>query len=99
MSALENKAVAVRFYDEVINGRNLNVFDDIVDGNLKGQTAEMHLSREDWKLMLAGVLDAFADYHQVVHDWIVDGDKIVAQWTIEGTHTVCTSEFLRPGGR
>ena len=87
MSAMDTKPVAARFYEEVINGRKLEVFDEIVDVGLKAQTAGMQQDRREWRSMLAGVLDAFRDYHQVVHDWVADGDKVVARWTIEGTQT------------
>ena len=36
--------------------------------------------------MLANVFVAFPDYHQVIHDWIVQGEKVVARWTTTGTH-------------
>lgn len=46
-----------------------------------------HVStRDDVKRGLAMVLGAFPDYHQTIHDWIAEGDKVMARWTTRGTH-------------
>ena len=87
MSTVDNKAIASRFFDEVINQRKLDVLDEIAHSNVKGHISDGVMSREEWKKILEMGLNAFADHHQTVHDWIVEGDKVVARWTVEGTHT------------
>jgi steroid delta-isomerase-like uncharacterized protein len=90
MSTEANKALVRRFYDEVINGRKLEVLNEILDPNFEGFKVEGEdrvRDRADFKAIMAMVLDAFADYHQTIHDWIAEGDKVVARWSIRGTHT------------
>jgi predicted ester cyclase len=88
MSTEENKALVRRFYDEVSNGRNLAVLDEILSPNFEGFKVEGEdhpQNREEFKDMMAMVLNAFPDHHQIIHDWIAENDKVVTRWTIEGT--------------
>jgi steroid delta-isomerase-like uncharacterized protein len=83
------KVVVERFFDEAINQRDLDVLDEIVSPDFQGNILEVEQtanSRAEIKQMLAGVFVAFPDYHQTIHDWIVDGEKVVARWTTTGTH-------------
>jgi steroid delta-isomerase-like uncharacterized protein len=88
MSTEDNKAVVRRFCDEVMNGRNLVVLDDIlaptfegfkVEGEAQGQNCE------EFKQTMAMILNAFPDFHQTIHDWVAEKDKVVTRWTIQGT--------------
>lgn len=89
MSVEENKALVQRFFEEAINGRRLEVLDEILAPNFAGDKLE-HTdkvsTREDLKRGLTMVFGAFPDYHQVIHDWICEGDKVMARWTTRGTH-------------
>jgi len=89
MSTEANKALVRRFFEEAINGRNLDVLDEILAPDFAGdklEHEERSSTREDMKRGLAMVLNAFPDYHQTIHDWIAEGDKVVARWTTRGTH-------------
>jgi steroid delta-isomerase-like uncharacterized protein len=88
VSTEENKALIRRFYDEVINGRNVAVLDDILAPNFEGLKVEGEdhaVNREEFKQTMAMVLKAFPDYHQIIHDWIAENDKVVTRWSIQGT--------------
>lgn len=87
--SIEPKAVIERFFEEVINQQKLEILDDILAPNFRGdilEGEERASSREDLKQGLARVFTAFPDYHQTIHDWIVEGEKVVARWTTRGTH-------------
>lgn len=89
MSTEANKAVIKRFFEEAINGRRLEVLDEIVAPGFQGSKLEIEgtfSTREQLKQGLTMVLGAFPDYHQVIHDWICAGDRVVARWTTRGTH-------------
>lgn len=89
MSIEANKALVQRFFDEAINGRRLEVLDEILAPNFAGDKLEHSdtvSSRDDLKRGLTMVLGAFPDYHQTIHDWIAEGDRVVARWTTRGTH-------------
>jgi steroid delta-isomerase-like uncharacterized protein len=88
MSTEENKALVHRFYDEVTNGRNLAILDELLAPNFEGfkvEGADHGENREEFKQMMAMVQSAFPDHHQTIHDWIVENDKVVTRWTVQGT--------------
>jgi steroid delta-isomerase-like uncharacterized protein len=89
MSPEANKIVVERFFEEAINQRRLDVLDEIIAPHFQGSKLEIeatYSTREQLKQGLAMVLNAFPDYHQVIHDWICAGDRVVARWTTSGTH-------------
>jgi steroid delta-isomerase-like uncharacterized protein len=89
MSTEENKALVRRFYDEVTNGRNVAVLDDLLAPNFEGFTVEgpdHGQNREEFKHMITMMLNAFPDHHQTIHDWIAENDKVVTRWIVQGTH-------------
>lgn len=88
MSTEENKALVRRFYDEVTNGRNVAVLDELLAPNFEGFTddgLDLHQNREEFKHMIAMMLNAFPDHHQTIHDWIAENDRVVTYWTVHGT--------------
>jgi len=89
MSTEANKALVRRFYDEVTNGRNVAVLDELLAPNFEGFTvegADHGQNREEFKQMISMLLNAFPDHQQTMHDWIVEDDKVVTRWTAQGTH-------------
>jgi steroid delta-isomerase-like uncharacterized protein len=73
----ENKALVRSYYDEVLNGRNLdrvgNYFADerIVEGVRHG---------------CFSYFQAFPDLHLAIEDLIAEGDKVFCRSTMTGTH-------------
>ncbi len=89
MSTEANKALVRRFYDEVTNGRNVAVLDELLAPNFEGfkvEGADHGQNREEFKQTMTMVLNAFPDHHQTIHDWIAENDKVVTRWTVQGTH-------------
>ena len=83
------KAVVERFFYEAINERKLEILQEIISPDFRGNILEYEgtsNTREEITEMLGRVFIAFPDYHQVIHDWIVEGEKVVARWTTTGTH-------------
>jgi len=88
MSTEENKALVRRFYDEVTNGKNVALLDELLAPNFEGFTGEDSghgQNREEFKHMISMMLKAFPDHHQTIHDWIAEHDKVVTRWTAWGT--------------
>jgi steroid delta-isomerase-like uncharacterized protein len=87
MSTEEHKALARRVFDDVLNGRNLDLIDelaasDYIEHNpLPGQRTGIDGIRDRYTI----VLNAF-DPHFTVEDVIAEGDKVVLRWTNSGTH-------------
>ena len=89
MSTEANKVVVRRFFDQAINQRKLDVLDEILAPDFEGNKLELTdriSTRDDMKRGLEMVLGAFPDYHQTIHDWIAEDDKVVTRWTTRGTH-------------
>ena len=89
MSLEDNKAVVRRLYDEVANGRNLDVLDEIVSEDSKDHDTFPGMpdtGPEAYKVPFGGSLAAFPDFRMEVHDLVAEGDRVAARLTISGTH-------------
>jgi steroid delta-isomerase-like uncharacterized protein len=85
MSPEDNRAAVRRFYEDVINGKNAEMIDDLaaddsVDHTFAGQGIEAS------KQFFAMLFQAFPDIRVEVHDVIVEGDLVAARVTYSGTH-------------
>src|SRR5215218_909474 len=85
MPVEDNKQAAQRFYQEVINARNLDAMDELltpdgVDHTFGSQNAEQA------KQFFGLVHQAFPDLHAEVHDVIAEGELVAARVTYTGTH-------------
>lgn len=95
MSLGENKAEYTRFFDEVLNGRDLDVLDELNDPNLvdharsdpRPELSDLEAAKESVAMLHRG----FPDIKWTVDDMIAEGDLVVARWTAHGTHG---GEFL-----
>jgi steroid delta-isomerase-like uncharacterized protein len=85
MPAEDNKAAARRFYEEVINGRDLDVIDELVTSDTVDHTFSSP-GVEATKQFFSMLHQAFPDLHAEVHDVIAEGDLVAARVTNSGTH-------------
>jgi len=85
MPVQNNKQAARRFYQEVINGRNLDAMDELLTPDGVDHTFGSH-STEQAKQFFGMVHQAFPDLHAEVHDVIAEGDLVAARVTYTGTH-------------
>lgn len=85
----ENKAVVRRFYDEVVNGGDLDKIDELCSPDLveheqvpgfEGSGREIVRA---WFSMFRG---AFPDLHADVKQLVAEGDLVAAFATFSGTH-------------
>ena len=94
MSLEENKALTRRFYDEVINKGNLDLIDELVSADFVEHEEFPGLPTtgpEAPKAALGMFMAAFPDLQITAGDMIAEGDKVVVQATMSGTHT---GEFM-----
>jgi steroid delta-isomerase-like uncharacterized protein len=77
-----------RFYDEVINGRKLDVIDELVAPDFVEHEEMPGLGpgREGVKQFFAMIESGFPDFRMEVEDVIAEGDKGVVRSTLRGTH-------------
>ena len=84
----QNKAIARRFYDEVVGQGKIELIDELVDPNViehdefPGQAP----GREGVKEVFVMFRTAFPDLQFTVEDMIAEGDKLVTRLTMRGTH-------------
>jgi steroid delta-isomerase-like uncharacterized protein len=88
MSA-DNKAIVRRLYEEVWNKRKLEVINEIISpshalqaSNIFGSSIGPEAYKRNVLLFFAG----YPDLHWTIEDTIAEKDKVVACWTISGTH-------------
>jgi steroid delta-isomerase-like uncharacterized protein len=90
MSAPENKAVSRRVVEEIFNGGNLDLADELYapDYVLHDPSLPEDLHGPEGLKQYAGMnLGAFPDARVTVEDQIAEGDMVVSRWTATGTHT------------
>lgn len=101
MSTEENKAIVRRIYEELWDGRNLRVADELIaEGGLNydtGLTAHP-FGPEEMKGTVRMVTAAFPDNRHEVQDVFAEGDQVMARVKLTGTHE---GEFMGipPTGR
>jgi predicted ester cyclase len=85
MSTDDNKALVQRFFEEVINQKNLAALDQFVSPNAVNHTVPSGLPQGP-NQFLSMHLNAFPDVKATVEDLLADGDKVVALVSYHATH-------------
>ena len=84
----QNKAQVRRIVNEIYNGGDLDIVDEVAAGGLVIHTASGEIrGREGAKQYVAALRTGFPDLHITVEDQIAEGDMVVTRWTASGTHT------------
>jgi steroid delta-isomerase-like uncharacterized protein len=83
----ENKAIARRIYEEVLNERRLDLLDELVKPDyiehhpLPGQREGVDGLRDRYTMLIEGL-----DARFTIEDIIAEGDRVVVRWTNHGTN-------------
>jgi steroid delta-isomerase-like uncharacterized protein len=89
MSSEANKDIIRRLIEESFNTRNMDVLEALVDpsyvdhGPFDGQAAGVEGMKQAHMILYSG----FPDVQQTIDDLIAEGDRVVARWSCQGTHT------------
>jgi len=87
MSAEENKDLARRSWEMLVNQQNPDAIDELYTPNFVWHEPDEDIQGpEEARQFLGMYLSAFPDMRVSVEDEIAEGDKVVTQWTIRGTH-------------
>ncbi|MGE5273125.1 MAG: ester cyclase [Verrucomicrobiota bacterium] len=83
-----NRALLKRLYDEVINGRDLDLIDELLSDDFVEHEDFPGIppTREGVKQTFAMFYAAFPDIHFQVEDLLAEGDLVAARVTVTGTH-------------
>lgn len=98
MSVDQNKMLAKRFYDEVLNGRKMDVADEILDLHYVDHSAAAP-GLENFKTYLAMITKVFPDINVTVEDMFADEHKVAVRLTIRGTQSDSFRGFPARGGQ
>lgn len=82
------KAVARRFYDEVINGKNMATLDELVDDDIveHQQMPGIPPGKEGVRAFFATFHGAFPDLQAEIQGIVSEGDEVWVYASITGTH-------------
>lgn len=99
MSAEENKAIFLRFVDEIKNG-NLGVIDEVCSANFTYYSP----SDPDWPRGLEGARKLVTrvtsgDLQSTIEDIFAGDDKVAVRWTFRGTYSGEPKPGYIPGER
>jgi steroid delta-isomerase-like uncharacterized protein len=101
MTADQNKATVLRWFNEVCNGRKPEVAAEIFAANHQYHdpgAAATPAGPEGMKQLSATYYTGFADARWTVHETFAVDDVVVVRWTAGGTHTAPLNG-LAPTGR
>ena len=87
MTTTANKALVTRYYNEVLNQRNLAALDDLLAPNFASWLADgTRLGRAEYRDAVLASHQAFPDLVVEVLDQLAEGDKVATRWRASGTH-------------
>ena len=87
MSAEENKTLAHRILEEIFNGLNPNLIDELFAPGIVVHDPDKELrGLEQVKQGILRLRGAFPDLHYTAEDMIAESDKVVVRFTGRGTH-------------
>ena len=75
MTLEANKELVRRYIEEVLNGGDLGLIDDLFAPPLNEQVRQVATFYRS----------AFPDMHETIHDLVAEGDTVMARWTFRGT--------------
>lgn len=88
MSTEQNKTLARRWLEEVMNRKNLAAVDELFATNLVDHAVLPWLAPdiESLKQLSSAYFNAFPDLQVTIEDTIAEGDKVMTRLTWRGTH-------------
>ena len=84
----QNKAIARRFFEEIVNAKRLGVADEIFAADhtyLDPSSPMVGPGPEGQKQLIGMYLAAYPDLHHTIEGQIAEGDTVVTRWTARGT--------------
>ena len=84
------KAIALRYYEEILNDANLNTIDELMSDDFMFTLPthpDPYYGPSGFKDLVTMLHGAFPDVHLDVQHLLVDGETVVGHWVGSGTHT------------
>lgn len=93
-----NKAVAMRVFEEIFNQGKFAVADEIYAPGFQNHGLYRSVDLKTDQEAVHAEKKAFPDLHMSVQQIIAEGDKVAVLWTFQGTHTGSGYEGLPATG-
>jgi len=88
VAGAESAVLARRWFEDVWNGRQLHLVDEMVAPECVGHHPDrVTHGRDEWKRMQLAFLSAFPNMGVVVEAVVADENQAVVRWRFQGTHT------------
>lgn len=97
----ENEMLVLRIAEDIWNGGNLDVCDDVMVEDAPYHGPHMpngHGTRDDWKRAIRMYRGVFPDSHVTFEEITTCGDRVIGRWAATGTQTG-PMPGLEPTGR
>ena len=100
MSVEENKAVVRRYLEEMVNGADYAVAEEIIAPDYVNHTAGGGIGsgRAGYVQGLRALHTAFPDWHVTIEEMIGEGDVVMDRFTLRATHNG-SANGIAPTGR
>lgn len=97
-STAATRQLVQRIFDDVFNGRKIDAIEEIYHEDFVSHTMGYPPSRgvEAQKQMVADLHKMIPDYHEHLHEMVVDGDLAACRWTSTGTPAQTDMAFELP---
>ena len=82
MSIASNKAIVRRYFEEVVDKRNLDILDEIVTKDCiiyRPEAPEPIRRLEAFKQALEKILQVYSEFTTTIHDLIAEGDRVACR--------------------
>ena len=84
--AAENKAIARRYFDEILNKGSASAIDAIVAPDVIFRNPPSVVKGiVDFRTLVAALRGAFPDLHFTLEDELAEGGKVATRWIMRGT--------------
>lgn len=99
MSVAENKAIVMRYMDEVWTKGNVDAIDELMAPDFAySNWYQVEGNREFQKQKIAGIRATAPDLHATVHEIIGEGNTVALRYSLEGTmegkHVIDNGAFI-----
>jgi steroid delta-isomerase-like uncharacterized protein len=94
MSSTQNKTIARRFVEDIINARKIEMTNNFVTPDIiyHGMAEEVR-GLEEFKRWVAEDLSAFPDMKVTILDDVGEQNKVAIRWTLKATHEKDFADF------
>jgi predicted ester cyclase len=87
MALEDNKGVGRRFFEELVGAGHWALLEALVAPNaVHVASTRWAPGREGFRQHITWFRNAYPDMHVTVDDLIAEGDRVIAFWTMRGTH-------------